>query len=122
MANFEKPLQDLATDARAYVDLQVDDLKLKVTKGLSLSLAQVLSMLLVVISLSGVLLALGAGCVLLLGKWIGSYAGAAFIMAGVFALATLTLFLNRKKMFVNGFVKLFAGILFEPEAPEEEMV
>lgn len=122
MANFEKPLQDLATDAKAYVDLQVDDLKLKVTKGLSLSLAQVLSMLLVVISLSGVLLALGAGCVLLLGKWIGSYAGAAFIMAGVFALATLTLFLNRKKMFVNGFVKLFAGILFEPEAPEEEMV
>lgn len=122
MANFEKPLQDLATDARAYVDLQVDDLKLKVTKGLSLSLAQVLSMLLVVISLSGVLLALGAGCVLLLGKWIGSYAGAAFIMAGVFALVTLTLFLNRKKMFVNGFVKLFAGILFEPEAPEEEMV
>ena len=122
MANFEKPLQDLATDAKAYVDLQVDDLKLKVTKGLSLSLAQVLSMLLVVISLSGVLLALGAGCVLLLGKWIGSYAGAAFIMAGVFALATLTLFLNRKKMFVNGFVKLFAGILFEQEDPEEEMV
>ena len=120
MANFEKPLQDLATDARAYVDLQVDDLKLKVTKGLSLSLAQVLSMLLVVISLSGVLLALGAGCVLLLGKWIGSYVAAAFIMAGVFALLTLTLFLNRKKMFVNGFVKLFAGIFFEPEAPEEE--
>ena len=47
MAGFDKPLQDLASDARAYVDLQVDDLKLKVTKGLSLSLGHLLSLLLV---------------------------------------------------------------------------
>lgn len=118
MARFEKPLQDLATDARAYVDLQVDDLKLKVTKGLSVSLGLVLALLLVVISLSAVLLALGAGFVLLLGQWIGSYVAAAFIMAGVFALITLALFLLRNKMFVNGFVKLFAGIFFDDE---EEM-
>lgn len=115
MTDLNKTLQDLASDTKAYVDLQVDDLKLKVTKGLSLSLGQVLSMLLVVISLSVVLLALAAGCVLLLGRWTGSYIAGAFIMAGVFAVLTAVLFLLRKKLFVNGFVKLFAGILFEEE-------
>ena len=118
MAGLEKPLQDLVADTKAYVDLQVDNLKLKLTKGLSLSLGQVLALLLVVISLSAVLLALGAGCVLLIGSWVGSYAAAAFIMAGVFALITLLIFLLRKKLFVNGFVKLFAGILFEEEEEE----
>lgn len=115
MAQFSKPLQDLASDAKAYVDLQVDDLKLKVTKGLSLSLSRVLAMLLIVFTFSVVLLALAAGCVLLLGQWTGSYVAGAFIMAGVFALLTLLLFALRKKLFVNGFVQLFAGILFEEE-------
>lgn len=113
MARFDKPLQDLVTDSKAYVDLQIDDLKLRVVKGLSLSLGQLLALLLVLIALSVVLLAVGAGCVLLLGTWIGSYAGAAFIMAGIFALLTLLLFRLRAKLFVNGFVKLFASILFE---------
>ena len=118
MAGFDKPLQDLASDARAYVDLQVDDLKLKVTKGLSLSLGQLLALLLVVISLSVVLLALGAGCVLLLGGWMGSYAGAAFVVAGIFAVLTLALFLLRGKLFVNAFVRLFTDVFFE-ETEEE---
>lgn len=115
MAAFEKPLQDLVTDAKAYADLQVDDLKLKITKGLSLSLGQLLAMLLVVLSLFLVLLALSAGFVLLLGQWTGSYELGAFLMAAVFALVTLVLFLLRKKLFVDGFVKLFAGIFFEEE-------
>ena len=119
MAGFEKPLQDLAADAKAYVDLQVDDVKLKVTKGLSLSLGQLLALLLVVISLSVVLLALGAGCVLLLGGWMGSFAGAAFAVAGVFALLTLVLFLRRGKLFVNSFVRLFTDVLFEEEEESE---
>lgn len=113
MAHTDKPLQDLVNDAKSYVDLQVDDLKLRIVKGLSLSLGQMLSMLLILISLSVVLLAVGAGCVLLVGGWIGSYTGAAFIVAGIFALLTFALFRLRSKLFVNGFVKLFAGILFE---------
>ena len=118
MAGFDKPLKDLASDAREYVDLQVDDLKLKITRGLSLSLGQVLAMLLVVVSLSVVLLALGAGCVLVLGAWLGNYALAAFIVAGFFALLTLILLLLKGKLFVNGFVRLFTGIFFEDQEEE----
>ena len=81
-------------------------------------------MVLVVVSLSVVLLMLGAGCVLLLGDWLGNYALAAFVVAGFFALLTLILFLLRGKLFVNGFVRLFVGIFFEDkqvEAEEEEV-
>lgn len=115
MSGFDRPLRDLATNAKEYIDLQVDDLKLQITKGLSLSLGQVLALVLAVVSLSIVLLALGAGCVILLGNWLGNFALAAFIVAGFFALFTLILFLLRNKLFVNGFVKLFTKIFFEEE-------
>ena len=124
MTGFDRPLQDLVDDAKAYADLQVSDLKLKITQGLSVSLGQILAMVLVVVSLSVVLLMLGAGCVLLLGDWLGNFALAAFVVAGFFALLTLILFLLRGKLFVNGFVRLFVGIFFEDkqvEAEEEEV-
>ena len=113
MAGLDRPLQDLVNDAKSYVDLQADDLKLRITKGLSLSLGQVIALVLALVSLSIVLLAIGAGCVILLGNWLDNYAIAAFIVAGVFALLTLTLFLLKNKLFVNGFVRLFAKIFFE---------
>ncbi|MBE6222675.1 MAG: hypothetical protein E7125_04350 [Bacteroidales bacterium] len=115
MSGFDRPLQDLASNAREYVDLQVDDLKLRITKGLSLSLGQVLALVLALVSLSILLLALGAGCVILLGNWLGNFAVAAFIVAGFFAVVTLILFLLKNKLFVNGFVRLFTKVFFEEE-------
>lgn len=115
MSGFDRPLQDLASNAREYVDLQVDDLKLRITKGLSLSLGQVLALVLALVSLSILLLALGAGCVILLGNWLGNFAVAAFIVAGFFAVITLILFLLKNKLFVNGFVRLFTKVFFEEE-------
>ena len=118
MAGYDRPLQDLVNDAKTYVDLQADNLKLQITKGLSLSLGQVIALVLAVVSLSIVLLAIGAGCVILLGNWLDNYAIAAFIVAGVFALLTLILFLLKDKLFVNGFVRLFAKIFFEEKGEE----
>ena len=119
MAGLDRPLQDLVNDAKSYVDLQADDLKLRITKGLSLSLGQVIALVLALVSLSIVLLAIGAGCVILLGNWLGNYAIASFVVAGVFAVFTLILFLLKDKLFVNGFVRLFAKIFFEEK--EEEL-
>ena len=33
MTGFDRPLQDLVNDAKAYADLQVSDLKLKITQA-----------------------------------------------------------------------------------------
>ena len=120
MGYLNQPVQDLASDARDYVDLQIDKLKLQAVKGLSLSLGEILALLLVIFSCSIVLLGLAAGCILLLGKWIGSYAGASFIIAGVFAIVSVVLFLLRKKLFINTFVQLFADVFFDDDNEKED--
>ena len=113
--DYLKPVENLAGDTREYVDLKVDEVKLKVVKGLSVSLNQLLAMILVLFTLSIVLLAVAFGCILLLGQWLDSYAAGAFIMAGIFLVLTVVVFLLRGRLFVNSFIKLFAGIFFEKE-------
>jgi len=119
---FEKfmgPVEDLSGSTKEYLDLRLTDLKLKTTKGLAISLSQVLSMILILFVALIVFLALAFGLILLIGDAIGSYAGGAFIVAGVFAILTIILYLNRDKMFVNKFVKLFIGIFFDDENSKE---
>ena len=121
MAEFTKPLQELVSDARSYADGQIDSFKLQVTKGLSLSLSQILSLILVVLCVFAMLLALGAAFVLLLGQLTGSYIVGALVVAGVFAAITAVLLIVRNKLFVNSFVKLFSGLFFSaPTIPEDE--
>lgn len=113
MEEYTKPLADLARDAREHVDLQIQDAKLLLAKGMSITLGQFLSLLAVLLILAGALLALGAGCTLLLGLWLGSYWIAAFIMAGVYILLALLVYLFSGKVLVNSFVKMFTGVLFD---------
>lgn len=117
---FSKPMQDLADDATSYLDLEIEKVKLQLTKGLSLSLGEFTALLLVIFSISIVLLALAAAGILLLGKWTGSYIAGAFIMAGLFAVVSAVLFVFRKKLFINTFVQMFAQIFFDNDSEEEK--
>ena len=112
MAEFTKPIENLVSDASDYVDLKIDEVKLKGIKGLSLGLGHLLAMILVLFSFSVVLLALAFGWIMLMGQWIGSYAGGAFIMAGVFLIITLVLLSLRAKLFTGSFVRLFSELFF----------
>lgn len=121
MSEFTRPVENLSESAREYLDLKVDDLKLRTAKGLSISLNHLLSMILVLFCASVVLLAVAFGSILLLGQLIGSYALGAFIIAAVFAVLTFVIFRMRDKLFLDGFVKLFIGLFFEEEGgPENE--
>ena len=115
MSEFTKPVDDLSRSTKEYVDLRLDDLKLRAVKGLSLSLNHLLTMILILFTAAIVMLALAFGLVLLLGSAIGSYAGGAFIVAGFFLLVGVILFLLRKKLFLNSFIKMFVGIFFDEE-------
>ena len=116
---FTKPAEDLAGGAMEYVDSKVDELKLRTAKGLSLTLSKVLVATMMISLGTIVLMASAFGGVLLLGDLIGSYAAGAFIIAGVFLLALIVLFLVRKKLFVGGFIKLFLALFFDGENEEE---
>lgn len=102
-------------DVRNYLDLRLNELKLKTIDGLSIGVSRVLSMMLVIMLGAIVLAAFAFGTVLLLGDLIGSWAGAAFIIGGVFLTILALLLIFWKRLFVNIFVKLFIGIFYENE-------
>lgn len=100
-------------DVRNYLDLRLNELKLKTIDSLSIGVSRVLSMMLVIMLGAIVLAAFAFGTVLLLGDLIGSWAGAAFIIGGVFLFLLVLLLIYWKWLFVNMFVKLFIGIFYE---------
>ena len=115
---FSKPGEDFIKSASDYVDLKIDDLKLRTAKGLSLTISRLLSMILMLSVVSIVLMALAFGSVLFLGDLIGSYSLACLIVAAFFLIVLAILFVLRKKLFVNGFVKLFINLFFNEESKE----
>ena len=103
----------MVSDIRNYLDLRLNELKLKTIDGLSIGVSRVLSMMLVVMLGAIALVAFAFGAVLLLGDLIGSWAGAAFIVGGIFLIVLSLLLIYWKRLFVNIFVKLFIGIFYE---------
>lgn len=100
-------------DVRNYLDLRLNELKLKTIDGLSIGVSRVVSMMLVIMLGAIVLAAFAFGTVLLLGELIGSWAGAAFIIGGIFLIILALLLIYWKRLFVNIFVKLFISIFYE---------
>jgi hypothetical protein len=99
-------------DIRNYLDLRLNDLRLKTIDGLSIGVSRVLSMMLVIMLGAIVLAAFAFGTVLLLGDLIGSWAGAAFIIGSLLLIVLALLLIYWKRLFVNIFVKLFISIFY----------
>ena len=111
--NPQKP--GFESEIREYMDLRLDDLKLKAVDGLSVGVSRVLSLMVVLMLGAIVLAAFAFGTVLLLGDLIGSWAAAAFIIGGVFLIALVAVLLVWKRLFVDIFVKLFIDIFYGNE-------
>lgn len=112
--------EDLASEAKNYADLRIDELKLKATSGLSLALGQILSMLLVVAVLVMVAGLLAYAAL----QWLNSALGAPWgtlIVCFVFIVILAVLMAFRKKMFRNMFVKLFIDVFYDPEEDEQQV-
>lgn len=112
--------EDLASEAKHYADLRVDELKLKATNGLSMALGQVLAMLLIIAVL---VIVLGLLAFALL-QWLNAAIGApwgTFVICAVFAVALAVLILLRKKLFRNMFVKIFIDVFYDSEEENEQV-
>ncbi|MGN0190729.1 MAG: hypothetical protein ACI39U_03655 [Candidatus Cryptobacteroides sp.] len=115
-----KPAQELGKSTSEYVDLKIDELKLKTARGLSVTLHRILLAVLF-LSLGGLVLITAAfGCILLIGQLTGNYAVGAFIVSAFFLVLLILLVLLRKKLFINGLVRMFIGLFFEEKAEEVE--
>lgn len=109
----QTPFEDLASETREYLELKTEDLKLGAVEGLSVGLGRIFAIVVMLLVLMVALTAFTFGFVLLLGEWVGSYAAGAFIMGGIQLLAIGILFIFRKKLFVDMFVKLLISIVYD---------
>lgn len=109
-------------DARAFAELKADELKLKTTEGLSVALSRIVALLLVVALLIIVLGLLSVVLIMWLGQLFGSVPVAATVVCGVFVVALVVMFLLRKKLFRDTFVRLFIGIFYgeDDDASDEK--
>lgn len=112
MSEFLEPLSDLSQTAKEYIDLRVDEVKLKTAKGLSVSIGRILSYMVLLLVAANLLLVLSFAAVLFLGDALKSYGLAALIVSAVLAVILFVLFLLRNKLFSGGFVKLFVKLFF----------
>ena len=119
MAKENSALGVLAGETRDYVNLAIDEVKLKTTRGLSTALGQILSWLIIISVLSLVLGLLSFALLQWLNGLVGSPWGT-LIVAGVFLLVLLVLFLNRQKLFRDLFVKLFIDVFYDTDDEDDE--
>jgi hypothetical protein len=111
--DFSAPAEDLAGKGKEYLDAKVDDVKLRLVKGLSISVSKLLGLVLFLGIVSAFLLVLSFGLILLLAEWCGlSYGVSAIIVAGVLLIASAVVFIFREKMFQSGMVRLFVRLFF----------
>ena len=111
----EHQKETLESYIRKYMDLRLEDLKLKAVDGLSVGVSRVLSMMVIIMLGAIVLAAFAFGTILLLGDLIGSWAAAAFIIGGVFLIALAVMLFFWRSLFLDIFVKLFIGIFYGNE-------
>ena len=107
---FTKPAEDLVSGTADYVNLKIDELKLRTVKGLSVALNKLL-LSIMFLTLGGiVLMAASFGTILLIGRLIGNYAAGAFIVAAFFLILIVVLYLLRDRLFINGLVRMFVRL------------
>ena len=112
-SDFSAPAEDLVGKGKEYLDAQVDDVKLRLVKGLSVSVSKILGLILFLLVVSAFLLVLSFGLILLLAEWCSfSYGVSAIIVAGVLAVASVVAFIFREKMFQSGLIRLFVRLFF----------
>ena len=115
----DKTLDELVKEGKRYVDLSVDEIKLKTTRAVSTALGQVLAYLLLFAIIS---LFLGLLAFALL-QWLNVLVGAPWatlIVAGIVCILVGILWLCRENLFRDLFVKLFIDVFYDTNQDDDE--
>ncbi len=113
MNNFIKPLNDLSKETQEYIDLRVEDVKLRSVKALSTGISEIISSVLVLLLFSVVLILVAAGLSVILGEYLNNLSLGIFAVAGIYTLIALIVLCLRKRLFRNALIKTFIRIFFK---------
>ncbi|HQB23310.1 MAG: hypothetical protein GX281_04905 [Bacteroidales bacterium] len=108
---------DIKDSAKEYLGLKSDALKLGLVENASRVINRLLSIFLLILVLITALVFLASGATQWLGQVLESTIAASLITGGFFLLLFLVLFLFRKRLFMNTFVRLFINIFFHEKDP-----
>ncbi len=81
---------------KEYISKRIDLIKMEITEKVTLSAGVVLLGVLISIAFLFFIILLNIGLGLLIGYWLGNYAYGMLIMAGIYLLIIVVLFLSRK--------------------------
>lgn len=115
MSQFTRPAEDLSREAQEYIDLRLEDVKLRTVKGLSVTASKLVGMILLLGIAINLVLVLSFGVILLVGELIGSYAWAALGVAALLAVGLWILVRKRDTLFRDTFVPLFVKLFFSDD-------
>lgn len=115
MSNFSKPAEDLSREARDYIDLRLEDMKLRTARGLSVASSKLVGFILILSVATSLILALSFGLIMLIGELIGSYAWAALGVAVLLGVGLWILIRKRDLLFKDTFVPLFLNLFFNDD-------
>ena len=119
MTPFTQPAEDLSRKAKEYIDLRLDDVKLRTAKGLSITASKLVAFFLIIGVATSLLLALSFGLILLIGELIGSYAWSAIGVAVLEGIGLWILIARRDHLFKDTFVPLFINLFFNDDDGDE---
>lgn len=103
------------SEIKDYIDLKIDEIKLRSTQGLSDAMGRLATGLLLVGLLIIVLGLLAVVLIHWLGELTGSLAIASSIVCGFFLVVFLVVYSQRKRLFRDTFVQLFINIFFDDD-------
>ena len=115
MSNFSRPAEELSREAKEYVDLRLDEVKLRTAKGLSITASKLVGLFLILGVGISLLLVLSFGLILLVGEIFGSYAWSAIGVAVLEGIALWILIRKRNDLFRDTFVPLFVKLFFSDD-------
>ena len=115
MSNFSRPAEDLSREAKEYLDLRLEDVKLRTAKGLSVTASKLVGLFLILGVGISLMLVLSFGLILLIGELVGSYAWSAIGVAVLLGLALWILIRKRDTLFRDTFVPLFVKLFFSDD-------
>ena len=99
MSQFSRPAEDLSREAQEYIDLRLEDVKLRTVKGLSVTASKLVGMILLLGIAINLVLVLSFGVILLVGELIGLW----------------ILVRKRDTLFRDTFVPLFVKLFFSDD-------
>ena len=115
MSNFSKPAEDLSREAKDYIDLRLEDVKLRTARGLSVAASKLVGYILILSVATSLILALSFGLIMLIGELIGSYAWASLGVAVLIGVGLWILIRKRDLLFKDTFVPLFINLFFNDD-------